>query len=71
MRPAAEGDTGMPEIMQALAELQKIAQEGKLEGFVVVGVTKDNDSFGSIAGLISPVHMAGILESVKLQILLG
>jgi len=38
---------------------------------VVVGVTKDNDSFGSIAGLISPVQMAGILESVKLQILLG
>jgi hypothetical protein len=71
MRPAAEGDTGMPEVFQALAELQKMAQEGKLEGMVVVGVTKDNDSFGSIAGLISPVQMAGILESVKLQILLG
>jgi hypothetical protein len=34
-------------------------------------MTKDNDSFGTIAGLISPVQMAGILESVKLQLLLG
>ena len=42
-----------------------------VEGMVVVGMMKDNDSFGTIAGLISPVHMAGILESVKLQILLG
>jgi hypothetical protein len=71
MRPAAEGDTGMPEVFQALAELQKLAQEGNLEGMVVVGMLKDNESFGTIAGLISPVHMAGILESVKLQILLG
>lgn len=71
MRPAAPGDTGMPEIFQAISELQKMAQEGNLEGMVVVGITKDNDSFGSIAGLISPVQMAGILESVKLQILLG
>ena len=30
MRPAAEGDTGMPEVFQARAELQKMAQEGKL-----------------------------------------
>jgi hypothetical protein len=71
MRPAKEGDTGMPEITQALAELQRLVAEGNLEGFVVVGMTKDNDSFGTIAGLISPVQMAGILESVKLQLLLG
>jgi len=71
MRPAAEGDTGMPEVFQALAELQRMAQEGNLEGMVVVGMLKDNESFGTIAGLISPVQMAGILESVKLQILLG
>lgn len=71
IRPATPGDSGMPEILQALAELQKITGEGKLEGMVVVGITKDGDSFGSIAGLISPLHMVGILESVKMQILVG
>lgn len=71
MRPAAPGDTGMPEILQSIEELKRIVDEGNLEGLVMVGTTKDNDSFGTIAGLISPTHMAGILESVKLQILIG
>lgn len=71
MRPANPGDTGMPEILQSLEELKKLVGEGKVEGLVVIGTTTDNDSFGTIAGLVSPIQMAGILESVKLQILLG
>jgi hypothetical protein len=71
MRPATPEDTGVPEILQAFGDLKKIIDEGNVEGFIVLGMTKDGDSFGSIAGLVSPVQMAGLLESVKLQILIG
>lgn len=71
MRPAKEGETGMPEILQAFAELKKMIDEGKVEGLVLVGTLKDGDTFASMAGLLAPIHVAGLLETVKLQLLLS
>ena len=71
MRVAGEGDSGYPEILQAYAEFKKMVEEGKLEGMILVATTKDGDTLATVAGLISPTQMAGLLETVKLQLLLG
>lgn len=71
MRPASEGDTGNPEILQAFAEFRKMVEEGKVEGMVIVATSKDGETLATVAGLISPTQMTGLLETVKLQLLLG
>jgi hypothetical protein len=71
MRPAKEGDTGNPEILQAFAEFKKMVEEGKVEGMVIVATSKDGETLATVAGLISPTQMTGLLETVKLQLLLG
>jgi hypothetical protein len=69
MRPATEGDSGMPHVLQAFAELKELVDAGKIEGLVIVGVTADDEPFGAVAGLINPITMTGLLEHVKAQIL--
>jgi len=71
MRPASEGDTGNPEILQAFAEFRKMVEEGNVEGMVIVATSKDGETLATVAGLISPTQMTGLLETVKLQLLLG
>jgi len=71
MRLASEGDTGNPEILQAFAEFRKMVEEGKVEGMVIVATSKDGETLATVAGLISPTQMTGLLETVKLQLLLG
>lgn len=71
MRVATDGDTGYPEILQAYAEFKKLVEEGTLEGLVLVATTKEGETMATVAGLISPTQMTGLLETVKLQLLLG
>ena len=71
MRPASEGDTGNPEILQAFVEFRKMVEEGNVEGMVIVATSKDGETLATVAGLISPTQMTGLLETVKLQLLLG
>mgnify|MGYP003348379486 CR=1 FL=1 len=71
MRAAKEGETGLPEVLQAFTEFKKMVDAGELEGFVLVGTLKDGETFATMAGLLSPIQMAGLLEAVKVQILLG
>ena len=71
MRPAGDGETGIPEILQAFTELKRMVEAGEIEGLVIVGTLKEGDSFCALAGMMSPMTMAGILESTKLQLLIG
>ncbi len=71
IRQASPEDTGNPEILQAFSELKKLVTENKLEGMILVATTKDGGTMGTVAGLVSPTQMVGLLESVKLQLLMG
>lgn len=64
-------DTGDPQLLSAFHEFKKLIEENKVEGFVVVGTTKEGDCFGGFGGVFSPLQLVGMLEHVKVQIIAG
>ncbi|NBS69006.1 hypothetical protein EBT31_08835 [bacterium] len=62
---------GKPKNVGKMAEFRKMVEEGKVEGMVIVATSKDGETLATVAGLISPTQMTGLLETVKLQLLLG
>ena len=69
-QPAQEGDTGQPQMESTFQDLRHLLESNQLEGFVIVGTTKSGP-FGAVAGIISPIQIAGLLEYVKLQLIAG
>lgn len=65
------GESGQVHILKAFDELKTLVEGGEIEGLVVVGTAKDGNHFGAIAGVMSPSQMAGLLEGMKLTLLMG
>jgi len=69
-KPYQEGDSPTPQLESTLQDMQRLVSSGEMQGFVIVGTTT-NGPFGAVAGIISPIQIAGLLEYVKLQLIAG
>lgn len=67
-RKAGEEDSGLPEILGTFQKFRQMVDTNTLDGFVIVGITKDKGRFMMMAGLFDPVEITGLLEHVKIQI---